>query len=195
MKHLSPLRLALVFVTALLHGIQAQNTTGSCCKFTISSPSGFPSPAGQLDDGQIRFNGTYPPASFCLGNDGGITDAQGKGCIVTGKLNILPQAPDIQKPLTRRTMSQVHPPHRSNAISTRHPQPASPSAPITLCPIRVTRNFTLVPPRTLSTTYTSRPTLISPNVSPSPWWPAMVAAQHLPRRAPRQLSRFGRESG
>ncbi|KAI9167988.1 transcriptional regulatory protein [Paramyrothecium foliicola] len=54
-----------------------------CCKFSLSSPECFPKRAGQLEDGQIRFNGSYPESTFCLGKDGGITDQNGFGCIVT----------------------------------------------------------------------------------------------------------------
>lgn len=97
MKFPSTLRLSLLVASSLSFGIRAQNSTGSCCKFTISSPSSFPSPAGQLDDGQIRFNGTYPTANFCLGSDGGITDDQGRGCIVTGKSKHPPEVPQRPK--------------------------------------------------------------------------------------------------
>ncbi|KAI1343076.1 hypothetical protein F5Y15DRAFT_276472 [Xylariaceae sp. FL0016] len=59
-------------------------SAGSGCKFTLSSPSYFTQSAGQLDDGQIRFNGSYPPSRFCLHENGGISDDNGHGCVVTG---------------------------------------------------------------------------------------------------------------
>jgi hypothetical protein len=58
-----------------------------CCKFTLSSEGPFACPAGQLEDGQIRLNGTYPTSTFCIGPDGGITDERGFGCIVTGSFS------------------------------------------------------------------------------------------------------------
>ncbi|KAK2613185.1 hypothetical protein N8I77_000112 [Diaporthe amygdali] len=54
-----------------------------CCKFTISSAGTFECPAGQLQDGQIRLNGSYDTSSFCIDQGGGITDQNGFGCIVT----------------------------------------------------------------------------------------------------------------
>lgn len=58
--------------------------SGSSCVFTITASGGIACPAGELEDGQIRLNGSYPAANFTLSN-GGITDSTGKGCIVTGK--------------------------------------------------------------------------------------------------------------
>jgi hypothetical protein len=56
---------------------------GGCCKFSLSSPNLPGCPAGQLPDGQIRLNGSYPASTFCI--DGGkIKDQNGYGCIVTG---------------------------------------------------------------------------------------------------------------
>lgn len=54
------------------------------CPFTISSTGSFSCPAGQLPDGQIRLNGTENTATFYISN-GGITDSNGFGCIVTGQ--------------------------------------------------------------------------------------------------------------
>lgn len=53
------------------------------CSFTLLSSGSFACPAGQLPDGQIRLNGTEETATFYI-SDGGITDSQGFGCIVTG---------------------------------------------------------------------------------------------------------------
>ncbi|KAK1772114.1 hypothetical protein QBC33DRAFT_582346 [Phialemonium atrogriseum] len=52
------------------------------CSFTLLSSGSFACPAGQLPDGQIRLNGTEETATFYI-TDGGITDSQGFGCIVT----------------------------------------------------------------------------------------------------------------
>jgi hypothetical protein len=67
-------------------GAQAErrDSTGGCCKFKITSGGAFVCPAGQLEDGQIRLNGTYATSTFCIGADGGFTDQNGFGCIVTG---------------------------------------------------------------------------------------------------------------
>ncbi|KAJ9157947.1 hypothetical protein NKR23_g192 [Pleurostoma richardsiae] len=54
-----------------------------CCKFSLSSSGPFACPAGQLDDGQIRLNGTYSTSIFCIDEQGKITDEHGFGCIVT----------------------------------------------------------------------------------------------------------------
>lgn len=64
---------------------QGDDTGSDCCKFTISSSGSFACPAGELSDGQIRLNGTYDTATFCIDKQGGITDSHGFGCIVTGK--------------------------------------------------------------------------------------------------------------
>jgi len=50
--------------------------------FTITSSGGVSGVAGQLPDGQIRVNGSYPTSYFSLDGDQ-ITDAAGRGCIVT----------------------------------------------------------------------------------------------------------------
>lgn len=52
-----------------------------CC-FQITATGGVSGVMGQLSDGQNRLNGTYSPATYCYSN-GGITDANGRGCIVT----------------------------------------------------------------------------------------------------------------
>jgi hypothetical protein len=54
------------------------------CAFTISF-SEFANPAGELPDGQIRLNGTEGMATFYINANGGITDSNGFGCIVTGQ--------------------------------------------------------------------------------------------------------------
>ncbi|KAI0179365.1 hypothetical protein GGR52DRAFT_535896 [Hypoxylon sp. FL1284] len=53
------------------------------CSFTFSSSGSFACPAGQLDDGQIRLNGSETTATFKLQKGGGFIDAKGYGCIVT----------------------------------------------------------------------------------------------------------------
>lgn len=52
-----------------------------CC-FTLEAEGGVSGTVGQLDDGQNRVGGDFPPAHYCLEN-GGITDDKGRGCILT----------------------------------------------------------------------------------------------------------------
>jgi hypothetical protein len=54
------------------------------CSFTMSSSGFSAGPAGQLPDGQIRFNGSEMTAIFFMDLHGGITDSHGFGCVVTG---------------------------------------------------------------------------------------------------------------
>ncbi|KAI0385092.1 hypothetical protein F5Y04DRAFT_205103 [Hypomontagnella monticulosa] len=80
---------SLVLSLACFHLLPAvlagnkDDSGSSCCKFTLTSSGPVACPAGQLPDGQIRLNGSYPETTFCLGKDGGITDDHGRGCIVT----------------------------------------------------------------------------------------------------------------
>ena len=54
---------------------------GSCC-FQLTAAGGKAGTVGQLGDGQNRVGGSYPPATYCIKN-GAITDAHGRGCILT----------------------------------------------------------------------------------------------------------------
>jgi LysM repeat protein len=56
--------------------------TATTCMFTIMSSGDISCPAGQLSDGQIRLNGSYPSAEFTIANSQ-ITDSSGRGCIIT----------------------------------------------------------------------------------------------------------------
>ncbi|KAM7211891.1 hypothetical protein V8F06_012733 [Rhypophila decipiens] len=53
------------------------------CTFAMTSTGPFSYPAGRLEDGQIRFNGSYPTTQFIMVNGSMITDSAGFGCIVT----------------------------------------------------------------------------------------------------------------
>jgi hypothetical protein len=77
--------LSLQLTISILLPLVAAKNGDDCCKFSLTSPGCFPGPAGQLEDGQIRFNGSYPESTFCLNKNGGITDQNGFGCIVTGE--------------------------------------------------------------------------------------------------------------
>jgi hypothetical protein len=57
-----------------------------CC-FHLDASGAVIGTIGQLDDGQARVNGPLSPAQFCIA-DGAITDANGRGCILTRKLCI-----------------------------------------------------------------------------------------------------------
>lgn len=74
-----------VVATLIFLPFVAATGSDDCCNISLSSPACFADPAGQLPDGQIRFNGSYPSSTFCLHKDGGLTDQKGFGCIVTGK--------------------------------------------------------------------------------------------------------------
>jgi hypothetical protein len=52
-----------------------------CC-FHLSASGAVTGTAGQLDDGQVRINGPLSASEFCI-SDSGITDANGRGCILT----------------------------------------------------------------------------------------------------------------
>jgi hypothetical protein len=55
----------------------------SCC-FHVSASGAVTGTIGQLDDGQNRQGGDLSPAEYCIA-DGAITDANGRGCILTRK--------------------------------------------------------------------------------------------------------------
>lgn len=56
---------------------------GHGCAFTLSSDGTLACPAGQLEDGQIRLNGSESTATFYLQDGGGFKDSDVFGCIVT----------------------------------------------------------------------------------------------------------------
>lgn len=60
---------------------------GSCC-FGISASGAVMGTAGQLSDGQVRINGPLSAAEFCIAGSS-ITDANGRGCILTRKWTLL----------------------------------------------------------------------------------------------------------
>ncbi|KAI9674846.1 MAG: hypothetical protein M1829_003586 [Trizodia sp. TS-e1964] len=73
------MKLLLPTLILALRGAQALVARDASCAFQLTTTSGIP--LGQLDDGQVRTN--LPPATFYLSSTGGITDAQGRGCILT----------------------------------------------------------------------------------------------------------------
>jgi hypothetical protein len=52
-----------------------------CC-FHVSASGAVSGTIGQLDDGQNRQGGPLSPAQYCIA-DGAVTDANGRGCILT----------------------------------------------------------------------------------------------------------------
>jgi hypothetical protein len=73
-----------IFTTVLSPLVVAGKDTSGCCRFTLSASAPFNCPAGALEEGQIRLNGTYDTSTFCIDGQGGITDSNGFGCVVTG---------------------------------------------------------------------------------------------------------------
>lgn len=71
---LSPLAFTLGASAAVLK-------RSECC-FQLTASGGASGSVGQLDDGQNRVGGGYQAATYCL-NNGGITDSNGRGCILT----------------------------------------------------------------------------------------------------------------
>lgn len=61
--------------------------SNSSCSFELTASGGESGTIGQLSDGQNRIGGGLSPATFTIDN-GGVTDAAGRGCILTRKLNI-----------------------------------------------------------------------------------------------------------
>jgi hypothetical protein len=54
----------------------------SSCSFELTASGGQSGTIGQLSDGQNRIGGGLSPSTFTIDN-GGITDAAGRGCILT----------------------------------------------------------------------------------------------------------------
>ncbi|KAL4946657.1 ubiquitin 3 binding protein But2 C-terminal domain-containing protein [Aspergillus oleicola] len=54
----------------------------SCC-FQITASGDASGTVGQLGDGQNRIGGNLPPGQYCIDQNGGLTDGNGRGCILT----------------------------------------------------------------------------------------------------------------
>ena len=74
---------AFVAVLGLLTSVDALVAPrwNSCC-FQVSADGAVTGTIGQLPDGQNRLGGQLTPAQYCIA-DGAITDANGRGCILT----------------------------------------------------------------------------------------------------------------
>jgi hypothetical protein len=81
-----------ITLAALAAGTNALvSRTDSCC-FHLSSSGGASGKLGQLGDGQNRIGDSkLSPAQFCINPNGEITDANGRGCILTRKCPFIPQ--------------------------------------------------------------------------------------------------------
>ncbi|KAH7039518.1 ubiquitin 3 binding protein But2 C-terminal domain-containing protein [Macrophomina phaseolina] len=55
----------------------------SDCCFQLTASGGASGTVGQLNDGQNRVGGDYDAAKYCINSNGGITDSNGRGCILT----------------------------------------------------------------------------------------------------------------
>jgi hypothetical protein len=74
--------LSLAFVA----GSRALVSRWTSCCFGLSASGAVTGTLGQLDDGQNRVNGPLSPAEYCISGTS-ITDANGRGCILTRRLN------------------------------------------------------------------------------------------------------------
>lgn len=73
-----------VTVAAFAAGANALVGRSSSCCFHIDVSGGSQGSLGQLGDGQNRVgDDSLAPAQYCIDSSGGITDANGRGCILT----------------------------------------------------------------------------------------------------------------
>lgn len=73
---------SVVTALAIAAGASALTTRTAPCCFHLDASGAVTGSVGQLSDGQNRIGGGLPPAQYCIA-DGGITDANGRGCILT----------------------------------------------------------------------------------------------------------------
>lgn len=80
---------AFAAFAALFCTANAVKTRWTPCCFHPNASGAVTGTVGPLDDGQNRVNGALAPTQFCIA-DGAITDANGRGCIITRKYNTHP---------------------------------------------------------------------------------------------------------
>lgn len=97
-----------IFTLALVTGANAIIPRWNPCCFHLSASGAVTGTVGQLGDGQNRVNGPLSPAEYCIA-DGSITDANGRGCILTRKSSVL-------SPLADTGLQSQHPLPNSNAM-------------------------------------------------------------------------------
>ncbi|KAF2165697.1 hypothetical protein M409DRAFT_23987 [Zasmidium cellare ATCC 36951] len=73
---------AFIGAAGLAAGASAAILPRDQCCFQITASGGKSGTVGQLSDGQNRIGGSHPAGTYCL-NNGGLTDSQGRGCILT----------------------------------------------------------------------------------------------------------------
>jgi len=73
---------SFVGAAGLIIGASAAAVRRDQCCFQLTASGGAQGSIGQLGDGQNRIGGGFPPATYCI-NNGGITDKNGRGCILT----------------------------------------------------------------------------------------------------------------
>ncbi|RDW82483.1 hypothetical protein BP6252_03595 [Coleophoma cylindrospora] len=69
-------------ISSLVLGASALSVPRSSCSFGLTASGGESGTIGQLSDGQNRIGGGLDATTFTISN-GGITDAAGRGCILT----------------------------------------------------------------------------------------------------------------
>ncbi|KAJ5347650.1 uncharacterized protein N7506_000903 [Penicillium brevicompactum] len=73
-----------ITLAALAVGSNALVGRSDSCCFHLTSSGGASGELGQLDDGQNRIgDNSLSPAQYCIDAKGAITDAKGRGCILT----------------------------------------------------------------------------------------------------------------
>ncbi|KAG9550116.1 hypothetical protein KCU79_g14020, partial [Aureobasidium melanogenum] len=73
-----------IFVSAaLVAAADALVARDSSCCFHLTASGGPGGVVGQLSDGQNRIGQGLPGAQYCIDANGGLTDGNGRGCILT----------------------------------------------------------------------------------------------------------------
>lgn len=122
---------------------------GDTCCFGLTANGAQSGTVGQLSDGQNRIGGGLPAGSYCI-SGGGITDGQGRGCILTRMFEL------YQCHETWLIHDQL-PLRSSNATSVPLLPLASPSALEELLPTMVILNSTPAPLVTMANTTSTLP--------------------------------------
>lgn len=79
---------SVITIATLAAGANALVARTSSCCFHLTAAGGASGSVGQLSDGQNRIGGGLPPGTYCIGPNGGITDGNGRGCILTRKFEV-----------------------------------------------------------------------------------------------------------
>ncbi|KAJ9300745.1 hypothetical protein DTO271G3_1909 [Paecilomyces variotii] len=73
----------LAVAAAFAAGANALVPRSNTCCFGLTASGSVSGTIGQLSDGQNRIGGGLPAAQYCIDSSGGITDSNGRGCILT----------------------------------------------------------------------------------------------------------------